>query len=201
MSVMTEIILVRHGETSKNVAGKIHSIVDDEQLNKNGIRQIEKASEALKDFPPDIIFHSNELRAQQSAEIIANSFDIEPRSIKGLQERNWGIYSGKPWAEVQQVLEGMSLEERYLYIPSKGESWKEVERRLIRAIEKILKTYVNKRIVVVSHGGSIRVLMPYFFDVSKEESFKYDPPNASISIFRYESGKFDVVQVCNTNHL
>jgi broad specificity phosphatase PhoE len=38
-------------------------------------------------------------------------------------------------------------------------------------------------LVIITHGGVIRALMPYLLGVPKEESFKYDPPNASITIF------------------
>ncbi len=62
-----------------------------------------------------------------------------------MQERNWGVFTGKPWGEVKKILDPMSIEERYDYTPPQGESWRVFEGRLIKAVKKILKKTRIKR--------------------------------------------------------
>ena len=187
---MERIILVRHGQTNKNLEGKLHALGDEESLNDIGIEQMKNTAEKLKSFSPDKIYSSQEVRAKGSAEIIAKEIGIGVEIIDGIQERNWGDFSGRKWEEVQKILEPMALEERYLYLPPNGESWKDFEARLIQTINNLLAKNKGKTIVIISHMGGIRALMPYLLGVSREESFKYNMDNASITIFDHENGKF-----------
>ena len=133
--------------------------------------------------------------------ILSQRLNILLENITGLQERNWGVFSDKPWPEVKAILDKMALEERYNYIPPSGESWKEFEERLVSAINKALEGNKDKTIIIVSHGGAIRALMPYLLGVPREESFKYDPANASITIFDCNEGEFTARSVDDTSHL
>lgn len=187
---MERIILVRHGETDKNIQGKLHTVDDEESLNKVGIKQIKKTAGKLRKFSPAKIYSSKGKRAIESGKIIAKELTIGFETIKGMQERDWGKFSSKKWEEVQKFLDSMTLEERYLYTPPGGESWKQFESRLKKAITKILSQNKDKTIVVVSHGGAIRALMPHLLGAPREESFKYNPENASITIFSHNNGKF-----------
>ena len=198
---MTKLILVRHGETAKNVKGKLHGYDDPEVLNDVGSEQIRKTASRVKKFNPTIIYCSKEKRALQSAEILSNELGVNFKPIDGMQERNWGIYSGKPWSEVRVVLDPMTLDERYNYVPPQGESWKEFEERLINAIEQALKENTGESIIMVTHGGAIRALIPYLLSVPKEESFKYDPANASITMFEHNNDVFSKVMVDDISHL
>jgi len=198
---MTKLVLIRHGETAKNVKGKLHNYDDPEILSNAGREQIGKTANRLKDFNPAMIYSSKEKRAIQSAEILSKELGVPSESVEGMQERNWGVFSGKPWSEVKAVLDPMTLDERYNYVPPQGESWKQFEKRLIDAVELALKQNTGKTIVMVTHGGAIRALMPHLLNVPKEESFKYDPANASVTMFEYDGDVFTKVMVDDVSHL
>jgi alpha-ribazole phosphatase len=198
---MTKLILVRHGETNKNLYGKMHEVGDEEVLNSTGIKQIELVAKAFEKYSPQVVYSSKEKRALHSAEIIARYFDLPIVEVEGMPERNWGEYSGKTWEEIGPVLEKMTLEERYNFVPPEGESWKAFEQRLTVAIKNILAENEGRSVVIVSHMGAIRALMPFLLGVPKEESFQYEPENASISVFNYENGRFSLEMVNNTKHL
>lgn len=198
---MTRLILIRHGQTKKNISGKLHQAGDLEVLNKKGREQIKKLALKLKTMNPQIIYSSTEKRAQESAKILSQKLNVPLKVIVGMQERNWGDFAGKTWLEIKAVLDQMTLEQRYVYTPPNGESWKEFEYRLVNSIKKTLKENHDKVVVVVSHGGAIRALMPYLLNVPKEESFKYDPANASISMFDYTGGKFIKRLIDDISHL
>ena len=135
---MTKLILVRHGETDKNINDSLHASNDPETLNDTGIKQINITADKLSNYSPSKIYSSKERRARESAKIIADTLKIPVEKIDGMQERNWGVFTGKPWGEVKKVLGPMTLDERYNYVPQDGESWKIFETRLTDAINKIL---------------------------------------------------------------
>jgi len=199
-TIMIRLILIRHGETNKNAGNKLHGYADAEKLNAVGRKQIAKTAKELAKYLPVQVYSSSEKRAVESAQIIAKALKIPLKKIEGMEERNWGIYAGKAWDEVKNKLDQMSLEERYTYLPPEGESWKQFEERLINAIQRIVQENQGT-VVVVTHGGAIRALLPYLLGVNKEESFKYDPPNGSLTIFEYQDGVFTKVLVCGVEHL
>lgn len=198
---MGKLILIRHGETNKNVSNVLHSKDDPESLNELGKFQINKVADHLYPFLPVKIYSSDETRALESAEILSNALSVPVASIDGLQERNWGVFTGKPWSEVQNVLKPMSLEQRYNYVPQNGESWKEFETRLINAVNEVTKNIGDKAVAVVTHGGVIRALIPYLLQIPREESFKYNFDNASLSIFEYDGINFSKVIINDISYL
>lgn len=198
---MERIILVRHGETDVNTQGILHSSDDVEPISDVGINQISLTAEKLRELKPKIVYSSKEVRAIQSGQLIAKILGIKFETVDGLQERNWGELSGQSWVSVKKILESMSLEERYTYIPPNGESWQKFEQRLIWTISKLIGDNKDETIAVVTHGGAIRALMPYFLSAPKEESFKYNPDNASITVFDGNDGVFSQVAINDTNHL
>ena len=198
---MAKLILVRHGETNKNINNRLHASDDPESLNDRGIKQIEETAQKLKSFLPIKIFTSKENRAIESTKIISNFLQIPFKKIDGMQERNWGVFTGKPWEEVKMVLDPMTLEERYNYEPSGGESWETFETRLISAIKKIIENNPETNIVVVTHGGAVRALMPFLLGVPKEESFNHYPKNSSLTVFDFNGESFTKVLIDDVNHL
>jgi len=198
---MEKLILIRHGQTEINKENKTHQTDDPESLNDTGVEQITKTAEQIKKFTPVKVYTSKETRAIQSGEVISKILEIPLESIDGMQERNWGDLSGKPWVEIQKILEPMSLEERYTYIPPSGESWQEFETRLIKTVSDLIFKHPNETIVIVSHGGAIRALMPYLLGAEKEESFKHNPDNASITVFNHENTIFSQELTNSTSHL
>ena len=197
----TTLILVRHGETETNIREKLHGEKDSQTLNKTGKTQIEKTAKKLLEYNPSAIYSSTEKRAIESAEIIASICKLALRKIRGMQERNWGEFSGKSWPEIAIVLGKMTLEERYSYVPPKGESWKASFNRIKDAINEVVLKNKGETIVVVTHGGTIRIIMPYLLNRPKEKSFKHDPSNASITVFEHIDGKFKQLLVDDTSHL
>ena len=197
---MRLLILVRHGETRKNLLSNLHSSDDPESLNKTGIDQIEKTALVLKEYLPFNLYSSIKRRAVESAKIISEINNVPVNFIEGMEERNWGVYSGKPWDDVSKILDPLSLEERFNFVPKNGESWKAFEIRLIKALKRVLTTQ-DKNIVIVTHGGSIRALLPFLLNTSKDESFKFDPANASLTIFEIKKHQFRKIVIADTSHL
>lgn len=196
------LIFIRHGQTDENLDDTLHVHHENEHgLNEHGKKQIANVIQVCKDNQVEIVFSSPEKRALESAEIITRALHLEHTTVlPEFIERNWGAWEGKLWTEVEKQLHNMTLEERYTFAPVHGESWKQMEERLRNGLKKLIEGKW-KNSVIVTHGGTLRGLMPILKDVPKQASFIYQFHNASITIFDYKDGKYTEVVVNDTAHV
>jgi len=195
-----KILFIRHAETPINVSKLTHKTDDPVGLTELGQKQAQQLTKVCKDEGVEIIFSSPEQRAVETAEIIATELKISLEVIKELAERNWGEWEGKAWPEIEAVLKPMALEERYTFIPPKGESWQQMEVRLKNGLDSIIGREYGT-VGVITHEGALRGIMPLVLNTPKDSSFKYHFENASITSFEYENGIFKELKVNDISHL
>lgn len=196
-----ETIFVPDGHTSTNAGGRIHKRGTTETLDAIGKKQAKKLRDVCAKNQIEAIFTSPEIRTLETAKISADGLRLAKiEKLESLRERSWGNWEGKPWIEVQQRLDKMSLEERYTFIPPNGESWKQMEQRLQQALFTILEDD-SQNIAIITHGGVLRGLMPILMSAPKESSFQYDFHNASVTVFDYVDGTFNAVSENDISHL
>jgi uncharacterized phosphatase len=147
---MTEICLVRHGQTDWNAEGKIQGRTDIE-LNEMGVRQAAACRDHLANENWDIIISSPLLRARQTAEIINGKLKKPFLIMDEFIERCFGR------------AEGLTAEERHALFPDRDypemESREAQNTRLKEGLDKISMHYHGKRVILVSHGASINALL------------------------------------------
>lgn len=199
---MQRLILVRHGLTEDNKAGTIPGAGGTEALAPEGVAQLEKAAVALRGYLPAHLYASPMERAQQSARIVAAELGLEVETVAGIEERDWGELTGTSWAALQERLGTMATEERYTFVPPGGESWQQCEARIVAAIKKLLERHPDGTVIVVTHGGVIRALMPFLLRSSLEEGVSRNFDNGSITVFAGQSaGELEPVTINGTSHL
>ncbi len=160
--------IVRHGETDWNKEGKTRGITI--PLNEEGRRQARQAAAALKNKDIDLIISSDLSRCRETAEIIKQVTDAELVLDKNLRERDFGITEGM----LREERDKMYYDELYSYEgkPPGGESFKELEQRVLRAFKEHKKNHQHKNIVIVTHGGPIRMLFKNIKNWSFEETLQ-----------------------------
>lgn len=175
---------VRHGETMTNKSG-IYAGITDPDLNETGKQQALDFADKLNSSDYDLIIHSPLKRSKQTAEIIAQKTGVvlleEPLTI----ERNLGVLEGLTWEQFSQKYPELlqdNSEQLQANLPG-GESIGEVEARVGKFIEKIKTEYKDKKILVVTHGGVIRILKRLLGGQTTEESRKNDPDNLDMNKF------------------
>ncbi|MDO5499494.1 MAG: histidine phosphatase family protein [Propionibacteriaceae bacterium] len=80
------LLLIRHGETSANVAGALDTAPPGQPLTELGERQAQAAGVALKDEGIEALYCSDALRAQQTAAHMAQILGHRATVIGGLRE-------------------------------------------------------------------------------------------------------------------
>jgi len=141
---MTELLLVRHGETDWNAEGKLQGHTD-RPLNDYGRRQAQALAERIAGESIDAVYASDLSRARETAEILAEKFGLTVVVDPDLREKNWGNW------------EGLTSDER-LHIEFEGETSQAHRDRTLSAVQRIVDRHPGERIVVVTHGGSLRRL-------------------------------------------
>ena len=138
------LLLVRHGETDWNAEGKLQGHTD-RPLNEYGRRQAQVLAERLAEEHVDALYASDLARARETAEILGEKLGLPVGVDPDLREKNWGSW------------EGLTSDER-LHVAYEGETTEAHRERTLRAVERIVERHPGGRVVVVTHGGSLRRL-------------------------------------------
>ena len=183
-----DIIFIRHGSTDVNNKRILQGQSIDSDLNDEGIKQVKDIIPELEKSNLNLIFSSPLRRAHQSAEIIGQHFKIPIKFDKRIMERDYGALGGKNWKDGSKEMEvneeefiSMQRNDRYDFRPYGGESSEDVKKRMVEFINYVKEEYPDKKILVATHGGVIRLM----HNLYKEEPFSKHKrmPNASIHIF------------------
>src|SRR5436190_1312043 len=90
---MTTLLLVRHGETDWNAAGRLQGHTD-RPLNEYGRRQAKELADRLAGEGADAIYASDLSRAKETAEIVGERLGLTVVIDADLREKNWGSWEG-----------------------------------------------------------------------------------------------------------
>jgi broad specificity phosphatase PhoE len=146
---VTTILLARHGETDWNREGRFQGWADP-PLNAAGRAQARELAERLRETPFDAVYSSDLRRAHETAEIVAAPHDVPVITDPGLREIDVGSWSGLTRGEIDERFPGAEHHD--------GESREDHLARVLAAAERIARAHVGERILIVSHGGSLRAL-------------------------------------------
>ncbi len=157
--MVQNIVFVRHGETDyKN----LYYGFFDAPLNKTGINQAYVLKDKLKCFEFDIIYSSALTRANKTAAIINENFNLEIIKSKNLNEINFGDWEKKSYKELLETdkdnLNSFYTNQFDFRFPS-GESFKEFYNRVINEYTNIVSTHNN--ILICAHNGTLKCIFSY----------------------------------------
>ena len=143
------ILLARHGETEWNRAGRWQGWADP-PLNDTGREQARELAEQLRAIPFDAVYSSDLRRAHETALIVAEPHRVPVVTDPGLREIDVGSWSGLTRSEIDERFPGRERPD--------GETRDEHARRVLAAVEAIARANTGRRILLVTHGGTIRAL-------------------------------------------
>ena len=197
---MTTLILVRHGESEWNRAGRIQGQVNS-PLTDLGINQ----AKAIREYLSGIllnqqleIYTSPLDRALQTAEIIAQGIDYPSRKIiieERLNDFNLGEISGTfGWDKVAEIFPEQAqlrLQDPMRFHPSGGESGAEFEARLRSLLEDLKDDGTLK--LMVSHGIVNKFIRGILKNLSGKEMVELG--ESQNTIYRLEEGEETEIKI------
>lgn len=151
---------VRHMETDWNAEGRFTSQAFHLRLNATGIAQAEAMAARLEQFPFETVYSSDQIRALETATIIAarhpriKAFLTDAR----LREVNAGSCVGKVSSEVTEPI-FQTRHPSFDYRSIGGECRADVIARQKSFLADIRKNDGRGECLVVGHGTALRVLL------------------------------------------
>lgn len=197
---MTTLILVRHGESEWNRAGRIQGQINS-PLTDLGINQ----AKAIREYLSGIllnqqleIYTSPLDRAIQTAEIIAQGIEYPSRKIiieERLNDFNVGEISGTfGWDKVAEIFPEQAqlrLQDPMRFHPSGGESGAEFEARLRSLLEDLKDDGTLK--LMVSHGIVNKFIRGILKNLSGKEMVELG--ESQNTIYRLEEGEETEIKI------
>jgi probable phosphoglycerate mutase len=186
MDHMSELMLVRHGETRWSRSGR-HTGLTDIPLTAAGERQAKAVGDALAGRAFGLALVSPLGRARHTAELASIT---DPVIEPDLVEWDYGGYEGITTDEIRE-----SVPDWYLWrdgvIPGDaehpGESIADVGRRVDRVLDRVHPVLAaGSNAVLVAHGHLLRVLTARWLGLAPQEGRLFRLETARLSTLGYE---------------
>lgn len=201
---LSRIYLVRHGETDWNRAQRSQGCSNDIPLSLDGLRQAEAVAQRLKDEKIDMIFSSSLLRAFETATKIAQFHNIEVEKCSEFMEINFGDWEGMLFPDIKKQYSEMYdiwINTPHLALIPGAESIADLRDRSMNKLLQLVRANVDKNILIVSHGISIKVLVTAILNMDLSAIHRVRQDNTAVNIFEYINDGFDIITLNDICHL
>lgn len=184
---MTQLILVRHGETLWNREKRMQGQTDT-VLSDTGRRQAAALGVRLSTMTFAALYSSDLLRAWDTAQAIAAQTGRTIGADSRLRERRFGIFEGLTHGEIaerypHELARFQSRDPDYV-VPG-GESAHTFHGRCLPCLQEIAERHRGEEVVVVTHGLVLDALYRAAHGMALGEPRTVPLINGSLNVFRY----------------
>ncbi|SEP09175.1 MULTISPECIES: alpha-ribazole phosphatase family protein [unclassified Pseudomonas] len=178
--------LLRHGETE--LGGGLRGSLDD-ALTDKGWEQMREAVAA--GGPWDRLVSSPLQRCARFTEQLGVRLDLPVHLDKDLQELHFGAWEGCSAAALMDTdaeALGRFWADPYAFTPPGGEPVLEFSKRVLAAVERLTVAYAGERVLLVSHGGVMRLLLAQARGLPREQLLNVEVGHGALFSLRVQSG-------------
>ena len=168
---MKQIYLLRHEEVEKKYRNSYYGHLDVSLSVRGRVRSI-RTVKKLNSICFDAIYSSDLSRTRFMLNGLKQK--VEPILTECLREKSWGVHEGLSHAELEKI--GFVYEnfEQWLSLFD-GESLVDFQARVLKFYKKII-SLKEKKILIITHSGVIRVLLAHLNKTTIEEEFMKSLP-------------------------
>ena len=181
---MTELYVVRHGETEWSANGR-HTSVTDLPLTERGEQQARALHGHLDPDDFGLVLSSPRLRARHTAELAGFTGAHEPQLDEDLAEWAYGDYEGRASAEIDEDCPGWT---NWTHPVPNGESADQVAERLDRVVARVRDSGVE-RALCFGHGHALRALAMRWLSFDLTYGLHFPLDTSTISVLGEEKGQ------------
>jgi alpha-ribazole phosphatase len=194
---MTTIWLIRHG-TPDDVNGRCYGH-QDVALSPEGKEQALDVSARLARESISQIYSSDLRRAFETANIIAEPHGLSVQTVPDLREMHFGDLEGLTYEEIQE--RRPDIFQLWMTCPTEtqfpnGECFRDLNVRVMRALDQVLARHNGESIAIVAHAGVIRLLLGRALSIPDKEVFRLAQRYGAINRVRY-SDHGPIVELIN----
>jgi broad specificity phosphatase PhoE/ribonuclease HI len=193
----TTVVLVRHGVTAHTVEKRFSGGLASANpgLSDEGRAQARAVADWLAPLAErvDAVVASPVRRTRETAEIVAGRLGRPVEVEPGFAEMEFGRWDGLTFDEVA-TKHATSLDAWLGSLdvpPPGGESFRQVEARVLAGLERLVEKHAGGTVVVVSHVTPIKTLVAHAVDAPLEAVFRMELTPASVSVVSFFAGGRD----------
>jgi broad specificity phosphatase PhoE len=197
---VTTFLLIRHAlcdPVGVSIAGRTAGV----HLNDAGRRQAAALAGRLGRLPIAAIRSSPLERAVETAEPLAAALNLHVIEDAGLNEVDFGEWTGRTLAELDGLPEWRDFNERRssTRIPG-GETIAEVVSRSLATLEQVRRSpeLTGRLVALVSHGDLLRSLVAHCIGMNPDALHRIEVAPASVSILLSEDGNWRLLLLNST---
>ncbi len=208
---MTELILIRHGETDWNRELCFQGHVD-VPLNDLGHEQARRLGLRLAGETVQHLVCSDLLRTRQTAQPavaqlaaqLQPAFHIDDVLDANLREQSFGVVDGLRVPDVQQQhpqawQQWVQFGADYAF--SGGETVRQFHARVMGAVQRLAVNYPGQTVLVVTHGGVLDMIYRTARALPLSGPRQTEIPNAGLNRVRVQADSVEVLSWADTRHL
>ncbi len=200
---MTQILLVRHGETDWNKEQRLQGHIDI-ALNPEGILQAALLGKVLAQEKIDVAYSSDLSRAFDTANTITQHHEIPTYVDSQLRERCYGEIQGMTYHEIEEKLPDNHRAWHSRdpdFEPKGGETLRQFYARVTTSFHRIAQTHVGQVILIVAHGGVLDCMYRHATQMDISEKRKVELLNTSLNRLTYDGSQFQIQSWGDVSHL
>jgi broad specificity phosphatase PhoE len=171
------LLLVRHGQSEWNAAGRMQGQTPHPPLTELGHSQAAAAAEELAALRPGALLSSDLLRATQTAEHCARATGLSVVTSPALREQGYGLLEGRPSRELWDVVDWTDPH----WAAEGGESLTELHGRVAAFLKELCAEPPADVIALVTHGDTIRAAQAVAAGLGPDAMPVVTPQNGTVT--------------------
>jgi probable phosphomutase (TIGR03848 family) len=197
--VVTTVLLVRHGQTAttgKVLPGRAPGL----HLADAGRQQAEQAAARIADLDKvDAVYASPLERARETAAPIAKARGVRAHVERGLVECDFGDWTGAELSKLMKLPEWGTVQRApsTFRFPG-GESFSEMQHRIVSTLDRLRAAHPGGTIVCVSHADPIKAAVAHALGTHLDLFQRIVISTCAISAISYATGGLAVLAVNST---
>ncbi len=170
-----KLYVARHGQTAWNAQGKILGRTDLD-LTPEGERQARELARLVAPKGIGAVLTSPLMRARRTAAIVAEAAGAPLWVEERLIEQDYGAFEG-----LSRLDEGfLRAKGQFAYRYPGGESMMQVAHRVYALLDEIKARGAERGVLLLCHGGVMRLVRTYFEDMTNEQFVRYSAQNCCL---------------------
>ncbi|MBI4731553.1 MAG: histidine phosphatase family protein [Chloroflexi bacterium] len=181
---MTTLLLIRHGKNDYLKKGILIGNTPGVHLNQHGHEQAAALCASLKDIPIKAIYSSPLERAIETASPLASVLSLEIAVRPALADTDVGEWAGRKVKELKKLPAWKQVQEKPSgFIFPGGESFVELQRRLVGAIDVIAAAHKkNDLVAIFFHADPIKLVLAHFLGLPLDNFQRLSVDTGSVSV-------------------
>lgn len=199
-----KLYLARHGETIWNTQKRMQGW-DNSDLTEQGLEQAKLLGKSLEDIHFNQVVSSPLGRTVETAKLIVGDRDLDLVINENFKEMGFGSWEGQS----PEILKKKHPDEyknlwtrAHEYVPIDGETFKEVQDRVIIGLEQIIRDNPKGNVLLVTHGMIVQVVLLHMKGLPLDQLWHRGVVHpSSLSLIEIEDDLINIIKEADISHL